>query len=92
MAYETSNPPAKLCGTINNNYAIWVYVDADAATAVRVAGYFTNGWDLGMRVGHEVRLVNPTTGATTIAYVNSASASGGVDVTDGTTSPATDTD
>lgn len=90
MAYETSNPPELLVGI--QSYRIWVYKDADAASAVRASGYFTNGWALGMRIGDEVRLVHPTTGATHIFFVNAGSASADIDLSDGTAITATDTD
>lgn len=52
MPYSTSNPPVLLVGTMNNaGPKLWHYRSTDAATAVRVAGYITNGRDLGMSVG-----------------------------------------
>jgi hypothetical protein len=52
MAYATSNPPALLFGNVNNNLPkFWMYASTDAAAAVDASGYFTNGYDLGMRDG-----------------------------------------
>ena len=94
MAYETSNPPVLVTeGGMNGQNKIWFYRSVDATTLVRVAGYFTNGWDLGMRSGD--LLINVDTDASPLAMqlliVNSASASG-VDVSDGLAVTATDTD
>lgn len=93
MAYSTSNPPALICDTLGGGRRFWVYASTDAATAVRVQGYFTNGWRLGMRVGDLVDVIkidaNPP--ARTLATVVSASLSG-VDLSDGTAITATDTD
>lgn len=94
MAYDTSNPPALLMGSIGGRDKVWIYKSTDAATAVRVDGYITNGWDLGMRAGDLVAVVD--TDASPIAMqlmiVSSASATGGVDLSDGTAVTATDTD
>lgn len=90
MAYSTNTPPDLVSQTLTHRE--WVYHSTDAATVVRVAGYFTNGWDLGMRVGDAVKMVNATTGATHNFVVNAASAAGGVDVIDGLAVTMTDTD
>lgn len=52
MAYATTNPPrAILEGGIGGSPSIWLYSSADASTDVDGSGYFTNGYDLGMRDG-----------------------------------------
>lgn len=52
MAYATTNPPALWMASFNNNLPkAWVYSSADAAATVDASGYFTNGYDLGMRDG-----------------------------------------
>ncbi|MDC0600116.1 hypothetical protein OAO65_02280 [Flavobacteriales bacterium] len=72
----------------------WIYDSTDAATVVRAAGYITNGDALGMKVGDVVHQ-RDTAGAT-VAHdyvVNSVTAGGAVDLTDGTATPSlTDTD
>lgn len=83
MAYETSNPPRLAVAGVSGGPNIWIYADGDAATSVRVAGYFTNGYDLGMRANDIVFLTNTSSFAGHAFIVNSASASGGVDLTDG---------
>lgn len=54
MAYSTSNPPRKVLdlGMGDAPRSFWVYTHAtDAAAAVDASGYFTDGYDLGMRDG-----------------------------------------
>jgi len=73
--------------------AIWMYNSADAATAVRAAGYITNASDLGMKIG-DIVIQSDATGGTVgnIYQVNSVTAGGAADLTDGTAITATDTD
>lgn len=96
MAYAVTNPPFKVSqGPITNSQAMqmWMYSSVDAVTLVRVAGYFTNGWDLGMRKGDLVFVLDndasPITGS--ICWVAAASATS-VDLSDGTTITGTNTD
>jgi hypothetical protein len=53
MAYDTANPPKLLVGAFNRNDgpSLWVYKDADVASDVDAADYFSNGDALGMKVG-----------------------------------------
>ncbi|MFK0687986.1 hypothetical protein ACFX5Q_07245 [Mesorhizobium sp. IMUNJ 23033] len=91
MAYSTSNPPVLITQGIAG-FRIWKYESVDAATLVRVAGYFTNGWQLGMRANDIVFVTDTdSSNATTIHTVNSATSSG-VDLTDGLAVGTTDTD
>ncbi|MER8481177.1 hypothetical protein [Mesorhizobium sp. M1322] len=92
MAYATSNPPVLITQGIAG-FRLWKYESVDAATLVRVAGYFTNGWQLGMRANDIIFVTDTDTGSgtTTIHTVNSASSSG-VDLTDGLAVGTTDTD
>lgn len=97
--YSTSNPPLMIStGALHNGSAeltprLWVYSSVDAVTLVRVAGYFTNGWALGMRKGDLVFVLDndasPITGS--ICWVAAASATS-VDLSDGTTITGTNTD
>lgn len=91
MAYSTSNPPVRLCGGIGSSMSIWGYKSADGQTDVRVAGYFTNGYDLGMRAGDIVFAVDTDTYAGSMHIVNAATASS-VDLNDGVAIAATDSD
>jgi hypothetical protein len=54
MAYSTSAPPSMLTNRIGGQGAIWHYQSVDAAAVVRGANYFTNGLELGMKVGDVV--------------------------------------
>lgn len=94
MAYSTSNPPRLVSQGIGTSGAkAWRYDSTDPATSVRVAGYFTNGYDLGMRAGDTLTVVDTDTSyTTTIHTVNAASATGGVDITDGLAVGTTDSD
>lgn len=93
MAYATTNPPVLIGQGIGGSYSIWFYRSTDAATSVRVSGYFTDGYARGMRAGDLVIVVD--TDASPIAMqlmiVTSASSTA-VDLSDGTAVTATDTD
>ena len=90
MAYVTTNPPKLIAQGINEG-RIWKYDSADALTLVRVAGYFTDGYDLGLRAGDMVIVTDTDTAATSLSFVNAATATS-VDLADGTALTATDTD
>lgn len=94
MAYSPSLPPALIAQGIAGKHRIWFYVSADAPSAIRVNGYFTNGFALGMRVNDLLIAVNTAASplAMQLFIVNQSSASAGVDVSDGTAITATDTD
>lgn len=94
MAYATTNPPQLIAGGIGGSARrIWVYSSADAATLVRVSGYFTNGWALGMRAGDLVIQIDNDASpiAMQLMIVTSATSSA-VDLSDGTAVTATDSD
>ena len=93
MAYATSNPPALIATGIGGKGNIWVYKSVDAATLVRVSGYITDGYDLGMRAGDLVIQVD--TDASPIAMqmmIVTSAVVGTVDLSDGVAVTATDTD
>ena len=51
MAYVTTNPPIRVTGGIAGP-SLWMYQHAtDDRTAVIAQNYFTNGLDLGMKIG-----------------------------------------
>lgn len=56
MAYATSNPPVRVWGTMAGASG-WYYTSDDVATDVDLVGYFTDGHDLGMRVGDVVFII-----------------------------------
>lgn len=86
MAYSTSNPPILLCGPIHSGQAgrIWYYSSTDTFVVVRVSGYFSNGYDLGMRKGDIIFIVdNDASPIVLSASVVSAASPSGVDIADG---------
>lgn len=91
MAYSTDNPPFLMSQGLQGDGKAWMYKSADALSDVRVAGYFSNGYDLGMRAGDTVTIVDTDTSATSISFVNAATSTS-VDLADGTALTATDSD
>jgi hypothetical protein len=93
MSYSTSNPPALVVGGVGAGPRIWTYSSTDAVTSVRVSGYFTNGYSLGMRAGDLVLVLDndasPLTGSW--CWVASATSSA-VDLSDGVTITGTNSD
>ncbi len=92
MAYATSNPPALQAQAIAGPRR-WVYQSTDNAAAVRVSGYFSNGWDLGMRAGDTVEVTD--TDASPIAVTNHvvvSATSSAVDLDDGVAVSGADSD
>ncbi len=70
MPYSVTNPPIAIAqGGGGASSTLWYYASEDAHTDVDAAGYFTNGHELGMRVGDGVIVVKTTAtvGATTHA-------------------------
>jgi hypothetical protein len=97
MAYEVSNPPFLIAQGVGNSRKVWMYVDGDAITDVRVSGYFTNGYSLGMRAKDIIIVVDDDASpiSAQICVVNASSKSGStetVDISDGTAITATDSD
>ena len=51
MAYSTTNPPTRVTGQLAG-LNIWIYSHAtDDSAAVLAQDYFTDGLDLGMKIG-----------------------------------------
>lgn len=93
MAYSTSSPPALIAGTIGGTYRLWLYKNTDAVSAVRVAGYITNGGALGMKAGDLLLYVKTDASPiSTQMMIVSAISSGAADLSDGTAIVATNTD
>lgn len=57
MAYVTTNPPA-LHSQAMNGPRTWVYYSTDDYLTVAASGYFTNGYQLGIRSGDVIRQVD----------------------------------
>lgn len=94
MAYSQSNPPFLISQGIAGGFRQWVYKSTDSAATIDTAGYFTNGWALGMRAGDLVLTVKTDASPISSQFhiVSSASRSGGVNLSDGTAITATNTD
>lgn len=74
MAYSSTNPPYVLASAPGNARKSWGYNSTEGTTDVAVAGYFSDGWDRGMRVGDIVMHVS--TGHVAIGPVSVATATG----------------
>lgn len=98
MAYTTANPPRLVWGSLTgitkystdglkpSGVNMWLYTSTDVSTAVDAAGYFTNGFELGMRAGDLIivqeRVSGGSTFLTTMHAVADASTSS-TDIADG---------
>jgi hypothetical protein len=75
MAYSTANPPRIVTQGITGAKT-WHYESTDPSTTVDDADYFTNGYDLGMRVGDRLTSVVSSSYNQSIGVVSTASSSG----------------
>lgn len=75
MAYSSTNPPRLVSQGITGAKE-WVYDSSDPSTTVDDTDYFSNGYDLGMRVGDTVRSVVSSSYNQSIGRVSVASSSG----------------
>lgn len=67
MSYATTNPPKLLLPRLGTDgVALWAYVSTDVHTDVDAADYFSDGYDLGMKVSDVVFVIktSATIGAT----------------------------
>jgi hypothetical protein len=87
MTYSTALPPALVSGRLNSGPRRWSYTEASlAASALDAAGYITNGYHLGMRVGDIVEHYDQNTKIISSHVVISSNATtGAVDLGNGTT-------
>ena len=93
MAYSTTNPPMLICGALGGVFNMWAYKSTDAATAVRVSGYFTNGAALGMKKGDLVQVIDTDASPSAMQMmIVTSDTSGVIDLSDGTAVVATDSD
>jgi hypothetical protein len=74
-----------------NAPGLFLYKTADTQATVNTAGYFNSIASL-LTVGDVICVYDSTTPSLVITYVNAVSAAGVVDIADGTTISATDTD
>lgn len=99
MAYSATTPPQLVTHSLLNvggGGNIWFHTSADATAAVDLAGFITNGQDLGMRLGDVVMHKDSTSQATAITthkVISLSTANRSVDLSDGTViGSATNTD
>lgn len=77
MAYSTSAPAALVSQRLGaDGGAIWVYKSADSLALVLVADYFSDGYDLGMKVGDTVIVIDSTNSMSKICLVTTVTANG----------------
>ena len=74
-----------------NAPSIYSYKTADTQATVNTAGYFNSIATL-LKVGDILFIYDTTTPSLVLTYVNQVTAAGVVDIADGTTVSATDTD
>ena len=91
MAYATDSLNLMVSG-VGSSPNFWHYNSTDAATVVRADGYITDASVKGLKVGDLVFQTDQTGGTVGHIYmVNSVTAGGAADLTDGTAISATDT-
>lgn len=96
MAYAVTNPPVKMSagpltdfGASNGGSQLWLYKSADAIATVKAAGYITNAVALGMQPNDPVLVVDTTTPALSLAFVQTTNLVTGVANLDATPLTAT---
>lgn len=83
MAYATTNPPRVMAAGGLAGPSLWYYSSADIDADVDAVGYFTDGDDLGMKVGDPM-LSFDTAGVLTLFFVSAVTAGGAATVIAGT--------
>ena len=78
MSYATINPPKLLLPRLGTDgVALWAYTSTDVHTDVDASDYFSDGYDLGMKVGDIVFVSKSSaTIGTTVHYVQTVTANG----------------
>lgn len=94
MAYSVSNPPSLLAQCIGGSRKVWLYVSTDTATAVRVAGYISNAYQLGMRAGDIVLMIDSDASPIAASWmiVTSCTLAAGADLSNGVAITETNSD
>lgn len=91
MTYSTSNPPVMVWQSIAGP-KLWIYQSTDGASTVDASGYFTDGYNRGMRQG-DLCFVTDTDAAPVITTSHVVNVSGTtVDLSDGVTLGSTNSD
>ena len=92
MSYNEGAPPKILSvtGTGDGTAQAWIYNTTDDYATCEVAGYFTNGGKVGMKVGNVVYVSDSTNSRITAHRVSSISAAGVASISASTRSVADD--
>ena len=91
MAFAMSGLTAIGQSKRGNAPGLFLYKTADTQATVNTAGYFNSIASL-LTVGDIIFVYDSTTPSLVLTYVNQVTAAGVVDIADGTTVSATDTD
>lgn len=91
MAFAMSGLTAIGQSKRGNAPGLFLYKTADTQATVNTSGYFNSIASL-LTVGDIIFVYDSTTPSLVLTYVNAVSAAGVVDIADGTTVSATDTD
>lgn len=90
MAYSATGLVTVVASKRGNGPSMYLYKTADTQATVNTVGYFNSLANV-LEVGDIIFVYDSTTPSLVITYVN-ANSSGVVDIADGTTVSATDTD
>ena len=90
MAFSSAGWTTVAAGKAGNAPAIYAYKSADTQATINTAGYF-NSLASFLKVGDVIFIYDSTTPSLVISYVNADDGTT-VDIADGTTVSATDTD
>jgi len=75
MAYTVTNPPKMILQAgFSNGRSMWLYESTDAHTTVDDASYFANGFQIGMKVGDLVCVIDTNLNTTTWHRVTAVAA------------------
>jgi predicted RNA-binding protein with PUA-like domain len=91
MAFSADGFATIAASKAGNAPSIYSYKTADTQATVNTAGYFNSIASL-LKVGDVIFVYDSKTPSLVLTYVNQVTAAGVVDIADGTTVSATDTD
>jgi hypothetical protein len=91
MAFSADGFATIAASKAGNAPSIYSYKTADTQATVNTSGYFNSIASL-LKVGDIIFVYDSTTPSLVLTYVNAVSGAGVVDIADGTTVSATDTD
>jgi len=91
MAFSSTGLVTVCAAKAGNAPSMYLYKTADTQATVNTSGYFNSIASM-LSVGDIIFVYDTTTPSLVLTYVNAVSAAGVVDIADGTTVSATDTD